>query len=76
MPSMYVGFMHYSNVFLSGWPSPEHGWTFRRYLMVITVGTCLLGGLAWLWSRRLQPPAMRLLSGCWWRWDLWPWHCR
>ena len=65
MPSMYVGFMHYSNAFLSGWPSPEHGWTFRRYLMVITVGTCLLGGLAWLWSRRLQPPAMRLLSGYW-----------
>lgn len=65
MPSMYVGFMHYSNAFLSSWPTPEHGWTFRRYLMVITVGTCLLGGLAWLWSRHQQPPATRLSSGYW-----------
>ena len=65
MPSMYVGFMHYSNAFLSSWPTPEQGWTFRRYLMVITVGTCLLGGLAWLWSRHQQAPAVRLQSGYW-----------
>ncbi len=65
MPSMYVGFLHYSNSFLSSWPTPERGWTFRRYLMVITVGTSLLGVLAWWWSRRYQAPEVRHESRYW-----------
>lgn len=65
MPSMYVGFMHYSNGFLSSWPTPERGWTFRRYLMVVTVGTCLLGILAWCWSRRYLESEIRNESGYW-----------
>lgn len=65
MPSMYVGFLHYSNSFLSSWPTPEHGWSFRRYLMVITVGTSLLGVLAWWWSRRYQAPEVRHESRYW-----------
>ena len=65
MPSMYVGFLHYSNSFLSSWPTLERGWTFRRYLMVITVGTSLLGVLAWWWSRRYQAPELRHESRYW-----------
>lgn len=65
MPSMYVGFMHYSNGFLTSWPTPERGWTFRRYLMVVTVGSCLLGILAWLWSRRYLAPEIRNESDYW-----------
>lgn len=65
MPSMYVGFLHYSNSFLSSWPTLERGWTFRRNLMVITVGTSLLGVLAWWWSRRYQAPALRHESRYW-----------
>ena len=65
MPSMYVGFMHYSNGFLTSWPTPERGWTFRRYLMVVTVGSCLLGLLAWWWSRRYLAPEIRNKSGYW-----------
>ncbi len=65
MPSMYVGFLHYSNSFLSSWPTLERGWTFRRYLMVITVGTSLLGVLVWWWSRRYLAPELRHESRYW-----------